>query len=98
MIDQTVARIDEGGTLATNAGAKIMEVVDAVKRATVTMAEISVASREQSQGIAQINLAIQQMDDATQRNAAWVEEAAAAAASLDEQADRMREAVAVFSI
>jgi methyl-accepting chemotaxis protein len=62
------------------------------------MNEISAASKEQSSGIGEVNLAIRQMDDVTQRNAALVEQAAAAAGSLDEQTDRLRDAVAVFRV
>jgi methyl-accepting chemotaxis protein len=73
-------------------------VVDAVRRVTAIMNEISAASQEQSSGIGEVNLAIRQMDDVTQRNAALVEQAAAAAGSLDEQTDQLRDAVAVFRV
>src|SRR3546814_3760185 len=62
------------------------------------MGEISAASEEQSGGIDQVNRAVSQMDEVTQQNAALVEEAAAAAGSLQEQAQRLAEAVAVFKI
>jgi methyl-accepting chemotaxis protein len=71
-------------------------VVNAVKRVTDIMGEISAASTEQSQGIEQVNQAIAQMDEATQQNAALVEEAAAASESLQDQAASLSQAVAVF--
>ncbi|WP_230851075.1 methyl-accepting chemotaxis protein, partial [Ralstonia solanacearum] len=72
----------------------IDEVVVAVKRVTDIMSEISAASDEQSSGIEQVNQAVNQMDEVTQQNAALVEEAAAAALSLEEQAQLLRDAVA----
>jgi len=74
------------------------EIVHAVKRVTDIMAEISMASSEQSAGIEQVNLAIAQMDDVTQQNAALVEEAAAAAESMQEQAAVLKSAVSVFKL
>ncbi len=74
----------------------IDEVVVAVKRVTDIMSEISAASDEQSSGIEQVNQAVNQMDEVTQQNAALVEEAAAAALSLEEQAQLLRDAVASF--
>jgi len=73
-------------------------VVEAVGRVTAIMNEIAAASNEQSSGIGEVNLAIRQMDDVTQRNAALVEQAAAAAGSLDEQTEQLRGAVAVFKV
>jgi methyl-accepting chemotaxis protein len=98
LIDQSVAQVGEGSTLAGKAGSTIGEVVDAVRRVTAIMNEISAASKEQSSGIGEVNLAIRQMDDVTQRNAALVEQAAAAAGSLDEQTEQLRHAVAVFKV
>ncbi|MGN6579828.1 MAG: methyl-accepting chemotaxis protein, partial [Bordetella sp.] len=69
-----------------------------VKRVTDIMGEISAASEEQSSGIDQVNLAVTQMDETTQQNAALVEQAAAAAGSLEEQARNLAEAVSVFKI
>ena len=81
------------------AGATMQEIVASVKRVTDIMGEISAASEEQSSGIDQVNRAVSQMDEVTQQNAALVEEAAAAAGSLQEQAQRLAaEAVAVFKI
>src|SRR3546814_548491 len=74
------------------------DVVGSVSGVTTIMSEISSASREQSDGIDQINQAVTQMDEVVQQNAALVEQAAAAAGSLQEQAARLTEAVAVFKI
>jgi methyl-accepting chemotaxis protein len=74
------------------------EIVTSVKRVTDIMAEITVASQEQTSGIEQINQAITQMDQVTQQNAALVEEAAAAAASLQEQASGLSQVVSVFKL
>jgi len=74
------------------------EIVGSVKRVTDIMSEIAAASQEQSSGIDQINQAITQMDDVTQQNAALVEEAAAAAESLQDQAAKLAESVSVFKL
>ena len=74
------------------------EVVTAIRRVTDIMGEISAASSEQSAGVAQVGEAITQMDQATQQNAALVEEMAAAAASLRSQAQELVEGVAVFKL
>ena len=87
-----------GSQQVERAGATMQEIVASVKRVTDIMGEISAASEEQSSGIDQVNRAVSQMDEVTQQNAALVEEAAAAAGSLEEQAQRLAEAVAVFKI
>jgi len=74
------------------------EIVQSIKRVSDIMGEIAAASIEQSTGIEQVNRAVSQMDEVTQQNAALVEEAAAAAASLDEQAERLRTTVGVFRL
>jgi methyl-accepting chemotaxis protein len=74
------------------------EIVVSVKRVTDIMAEISAASREQSNGIDQVNTAVSQMDKITQQNAALVEEAAAAAKSMEEQTEELSNIVAAFQI
>ena len=74
------------------------EVTQAVKRVTDIMGEISAASHEQSTGIEQVNRAVAQMDEVTQQNAALVEQAAAAAASMADQARELKTAVAVFAL
>jgi methyl-accepting chemotaxis protein len=76
----------------------MVEVVTSVKRVTDVVAEISNASQEQSHGIAQVNLAITQMDEATQQNSALVEEAAAAANAMMEQASALAGIVSTFKL
>ena len=80
-----------GSQQVERAGATMQEIVASVKRVTDIMGEISAASEEQSSGIDQVNRAVSQMDEVTQQNAALVEEAAAAAGSLQEQAQRLAE-------
>ncbi|ASU38572.1 hypothetical protein hmeg3_09870 [Herbaspirillum sp. meg3] len=96
LIEDSVTRVDSGSDLVQRAGQTMGEVVDAVQRVTDIMGEISSATEEQSSGIGQVNQAITQMDQTTQQNAALVEQAAAAAGSLEEQARRLKEAVAFF--
>jgi methyl-accepting chemotaxis protein len=98
LIGDSVERIGTGSKLVTEAGATMEEIVDSVKRVTSIMREILVASQEQSAGIEQVNHAIGQMDIVTQQNAALVEQAAAAAASMREQAATLSEAVSVFQL
>jgi methyl-accepting chemotaxis protein len=98
LIDNSVARVDEGSKLVAQAGATVGEVVASIQRVTDVVSEISAASTEQSQGIEQVNRAIAQMDEVTQQNAALVEEAAAAAQSLQEQAGHLEKAVGVFKL
>lgn len=98
LIDGSVMQVQQGSTLVEEAGSTMREVVAAVKRVTDIMDEISAASQEQSDGIEQVNTAITQMDEVTQQNAALVQQAAAAAASLEEQASRLENAVAVFRL
>jgi methyl-accepting chemotaxis protein I, serine sensor receptor len=96
LIDTSVSRVQTGTTLVDEAGRTMNEVIGAVQRVTDIMGEIAAASEEQSSGIEQVSRAVSQMDEVTQQNAALVEEAAAAAQSLEDQAGRLREAVAVF--
>jgi methyl-accepting chemotaxis protein len=98
LIGDTVERVDNGSALVGQAGKTMDEIVQAVKRVTDIMGEISAASAEQSSGIEQVNQAVAQMDQATQQNAALVEEAAAAAGALEEQAGRLQSAVATFRL
>jgi methyl-accepting chemotaxis protein I, serine sensor receptor len=98
LIDTSVARVQTGTTLVDEAGRTMTEVIGAVQRVTDIMGEIAAASEEQSSGIEQISRAVSQMDEVTQQNAALVEEAAAAAQSLEDQAAKLRQAVAVFQI
>ena len=98
LIEDSVGKVGAGSQQVERAGATMQEIVASVKRVTDIMGEISAASEEQSSGIDQVNRAVSQMDEVTQQNAALVEEAAAAAGSLEEQAQRLAEAVAVFKI
>ena len=98
LITDSVSKVDSGSRLVEHAGMTMGEVVDSVRRVTDIVGEISSASREQSDGIAQVNNAIAQMDEVTQQNAALVEEAAAAAQSLQTQAVTLAEAVSIFRI
>ncbi|MCZ8399157.1 methyl-accepting chemotaxis protein [Achromobacter ruhlandii] len=98
LIEDSVTKVGAGSQQVERAGATMQEIVASVKRVTDIMGEISAASEEQSSGIDQVNRAVSQMDEVTQQNAALVEEAAAAAGSLQEQAHRLAEAVAVFKI
>jgi methyl-accepting chemotaxis protein len=98
LIGDSVDKVDAGSKLVDQAGATMNEVVDSVKRVTDIMAEILAASQEQTSGIEQVNQAITQMDQVTQQNAALVEEAAAAAMSMQEQAGGLSEVVSVFRL
>lgn len=82
----------------SNAGATMGEIVQSVRRVNEILDEISHASREQSAGIEQVNRAVVEMDQVTQQNAALVEQAAAAAHSLKDQADVLREAIGSFRL
>jgi methyl-accepting chemotaxis protein len=98
LIDDSVAKVGVGSQLVSDAGTTMAEVVTSVQRVTDIVAEISSASREQEGGITQINQAVTEMDSVTQQNAALVEEAAGAAGSLQEQADRLAQMAAVFKV
>ena len=98
LITASLERVEHGTTLVDRAGTTMTEVVDAIKRVTAIMGEISSASSEQSIGVAQIGEAVDQMDQVTQQNAALVEEMAAAASSLKSQAQDLLTTVAVFHL
>jgi len=98
LISDSVEKVGNGAKLVDQAGKTMEEIVTSVKRVTDIMSEISAASQEQSQGIEQVNQTITQMDETTQQNAALVEEATAAARSLEEQADGLQSAVAQFRV
>ncbi len=98
LISASVERVEQGTVLVDQAGETMTEVVTAIKRVTDIMGEISSASSEQSAGVGQVGLAITQMDQATQQNAALVEQSAAAAESLKGQAQQLVQAVAVFKL
>jgi methyl-accepting chemotaxis protein len=98
LIDDSVAKVDTGSRLVEEAGSTMTEVVASVRRVTDIVGEITAASSEQSNGIEQVNMAITQMDEVTQQNAALVEQAAAAAGSLQDQAGKLSELVSVFKL
>ncbi|MET3130474.1 methyl-accepting chemotaxis protein [Oxalobacteraceae bacterium GrIS 1.11] len=98
LIGHSVDTVDTGSKLVDEAGVTMDGIVGAVKQVADIMAHIAAASGEQSTGIAQVNQAIVQMDDVTQQNAALVEEAAAAAQSLRDQAEMLARAVSVFKL
>lgn len=94
----SVSLIEQGSEEVIAAGSTMNEIVDAVKRVTDIMLDIAAASDEQSRGIVQVSQAISEMDKVTQQNASLVEEASAAAASLEEQAARLTQAVDAFHL
>jgi methyl-accepting chemotaxis protein len=98
LISASVERVEQGTSLVDEAGVTMTEVVGSIKRVTDIMGEISAASNEQSLGVAQVGEAVTQMDQATQQNAALVEEMAAAASSLRSQAQELVQVVAVFQL
>ncbi|NRR28935.1 HAMP domain-containing protein [Oxalobacteraceae bacterium] len=98
LIGDSVGRVETGSRLAGQAGQTMDEVVSSVQRVTAIIGEISTASVEQRDGIEQISIAVSQMDSVTQQNAALVEEAAAAADSLQQQAASLSEAVSIFKL
>ncbi|ECW5263006.1 HAMP domain-containing protein [Salmonella enterica subsp. enterica serovar Kentucky] len=98
LIGASVSLIGQGSEEVIAAGSTMNEIVDAVKRVTDIMLDIAAASDEQSRGIVQVSQAISEMDKVTQQNASLVEEASAAAASLEEQAARLTQAVDAFHL
>ena len=98
LISDSVNQVDNGSHLVSDAGATMGEIVAQVKRVTDLIGEISAATVEQSSGIARVNDSITGIDQMTQQNSALVEESAAAAASLRDQANRLNEMVSVFKI
>ena len=98
LIDNSVEKVEGGSRLVAQAGRTMEEIVTSIHRVTGIMTEITTASIEQSDGIEQVNQAISQMDEVTQQNAALVEEAAAAAESLEEQAHNLLVSVSAFKV
>jgi methyl-accepting chemotaxis protein len=98
LIDDSVSKVDAGSRQVDAAGATMQQIVTSVQQVADLMSEIAAASTEQSQGIGQVNQAITTMDDATQQNAALVEQAAAAAQSLQDQAANLATVVSVFKL
>jgi methyl-accepting chemotaxis protein len=98
LISASVERVEHGNALVDRAGVTMTEIVSSIARVTDIMGEISAASTEQSSGVGQISEALAQMDQATQQNSALVEESAAAAESLRDQAQQLVQVVAVFKL
>ncbi|HTD03705.1 methyl-accepting chemotaxis protein [Undibacterium sp.] len=98
LIGDSVDKVGVGAKLVDEAGATMVEVVASVKRVTDIMGEITAATKEQSAGIEQVNLAISDMDNTTQQNAALVEQAAAAAQSMQDQAAALADVVDTFKL
>ncbi|MBV2163621.1 MAG: HAMP domain-containing protein [Comamonas sp.] len=98
LIDESVAQVSSGNRQVQDAGATMTQVVDGIRQVNTIVAEITTASQEQSTGIAEVGTAIAHMDQATQQNAALVEQATAAAQSLQQQAHALAEVVAGFKL
>ncbi|EFM17950.1 MULTISPECIES: methyl-accepting chemotaxis protein [unclassified Pantoea] len=98
LIAESVTLINDGSHQVGAAGNTMGEIVEAVRRVTDIMSEIAAASDEQSRGIQQVSQAVTEMDNVTQQNASLVEEASAAAASLEDQAGKLTQAVAAFRL
>jgi len=96
LIQTSVNKVGAGSQLVEKAGSTMQEAQDAIARVTGIVKEIAGAAAEQSNGIDQVNLAVAQMDEVTQQNAALVEQASAAAQSLEEQARQLKDAVSIF--
>lgn len=98
LINDSVEKVGQGTRLVDSAGSTMQEVVDSVKRVSDIISEITAAGQEQTTGIEQVNQAIIQMDSVTQQNSALVEQAAAAAATLQEQSANLVQVVSVFKL
>ncbi|HEY2929267.1 methyl-accepting chemotaxis protein [Piscinibacter sp.] len=98
LIGASVEKVDSGSKLVADAGHTMEEIVSSVQRVTDIIGEITAASSEQSDGIGQVNTSVVQLDHATQQNAALVEQSAAAAESLKDQAHKLAQVVSVFRI
>ena len=98
LINDSTAKVDEGGQMVSETGAALSLIVATVQQVSNMVAEISAASREQSIGIEQVNKAVVQMDEVTQQNASLVEEAASAAGALEEQARQLQATIAYFKV
>lgn len=98
LIHTSVEKVQTGFTMAKKAGDSMKEVVDSISNVTTIVGEIATSSKEQANGIVEINKAISQMDQVTQQNAALVEEATAASYSLKEQANKLSKVVSVFKL
>ena len=98
LIGASVETVESGARLVGDAGQAMQDILQSVQRVSDLMAEISAATNEQRDGIGQVNTAVNQLDQMTQQNAALVEESAAAASSLSEQAARLHQVVSIFNV
>jgi len=98
LINSSVEKVEGGSVLVAQAGQTMTEIVSSVQRVTDIMGEITAAASEQADGIAQVNAAVSQLDQMTQQNAALVEQSAAAASSMKDQAHRLAGVVAAFKL
>jgi methyl-accepting chemotaxis protein len=98
LIERSVGEVDAGYRLANEAGATMRDIVGSVNNVLETVARISTQAQDQSHGLEQVSLAVSELDRMTQQNAALVEQSAAAAAALKDQADRLGHRVAVFKL
>ena len=98
LIGTSVSNVESGARLVSDAGATMREIVSSVQRVSDVIGEITAAAVEQSSGIGQVNLAVNEIDEMTQQNAALVEQSAAAAESLKDQAQRLSQAVGQFNL
>jgi methyl-accepting chemotaxis protein len=98
LIGASVEKVDSGSRLVADAGTTMQDIVSSVQRVTDIIGEITAASSEQSDGIGQVNTSVVQLDQMTQQNAALVEQSAAAAESLKEQAVRLTELMGMFKL
>ena len=98
LIDHSIATVNAGSVLTSNAGATMAEVIASVARVTEMMDEISSTTREQNQGIGQVNQAVIHMDGITQQNAALVEQAAAAATNLARRTESVAQSIGIFKL
>ena len=98
LISASVEKVETGSRLVTDAGVTMTDIVQSVQRVTDMIGEITAASAEQSAGVSQVNQAVGNLDQMTQQNAALVEESAAAAQSLREQADHLAQVVSMFKV
>ncbi|WP_141440857.1 methyl-accepting chemotaxis protein [Vreelandella titanicae] len=96
LVEESIGQVDTGSNLVNQAGKSLEGIVHGVKRVSVLMGEIATASREQAQGIDQVNTAVSQMDSVTQQNASLVEESSAAGRSLQSQAEALLNEVSFF--
>jgi methyl-accepting chemotaxis protein len=98
LIDDSVSKVEQGGTLVHQAGDTMTEIVNSIQHVTDIMGDISAASAEQTSGISRVNDAITEMNSVTQQNSALVEQAAAGAQSLQDQAAHLERVVSVFQV